>query len=253
MRQDDRGVSDVLAFALIFAVMIASVGIIGAVGFQTVGDISEEEQLRSAELSMAELAQQLSGIADHEAPVRASELRTGGATVSITDDFSMQVTVLDGAGQELWNGSFDLGTVTYRLDGTTILVAGGAVIRANDGHAVMLEDPPFLVTESAARLNLLRVDPHGDVTSITTAQLVQMQSHHQGTQLLEPFNRSHLYDIDTIQLELDGADAVIEAWNGYLETHDMWDGNSSTNVWESSGFEDGVILRHSRISIRFIS
>lgn len=253
MRQDDRGVSDVLAFALIFAVMVASVGIIGVVGFQTVGDVSEEEQLRSAELSMAELSDQLSGIADHEAPVRASELRTGGATVSITDDFSIHVTVQNGANEALWNGSFDLGTVTYRLDDTMIFVAGGAVIRADTGHAVMLEDPPFLVTESAARLNLLRVDPHGDVPSITTAQLVQLQSHHKGTQLLEPFNRSHLYDIHSIQLELDGTDAVIEAWNRYLETHDMWDGNSSTNVWEASGFDHGVILRHSRISIRFIS
>lgn len=258
MNRRDRALSDVLAFGLIFAVMVASVGLIGAVGFDTVTDVSEGEQLRSAELSMAEVGAQLAGIADHEAPVRSSELRVGGATVEVTDALTMTVSVSGSDNVTTWNETIELGAITYRLGDTTISVVGGAVVRLDDGNAVMLEEPPFLVTEETARLNLITVEPLRDPPSVSTEELIQLQSHHQRTRLLEPTNRSYLYDVETIEIELEGDGSLVEAWDAYFEAHPEWYetetgwGAPSADDGQQAAFEDGVIVRLSHVGIQFI-
>lgn len=257
MRHDDRALSDVLAFVLIFAVMIASVGLIGAVGFDTVGEVRDSEQLSSAELSMAELSDQLTGIADHESPVRSSELRVGGATVAVTEGVTLTITV-SGEGPTTWNETVELGALEYQLGDTTIATVGGAVIRIDDGHGYMLEEPPFLVTEELARLNLLSVGALRDTTSITTEQPIQIQSHHQHTQLLEPSNRSYLYDIETIEIEVEGDGPMVDAWERYFSSHEHWgeDGDGwiapMNDAGEESSFSQGVIIRRTHIGFHFI-
>lgn len=251
MINDRRGVSDVLAFTLIFGVMITSVGLMSVVGFDAIAGVNEHDQLSSAEGAMTELADQMTGIADHEAPVRSTELRLRGAEVSLIDGptVRLNVSVTDGPA---WNETVDLGGVTYQLGDSEIAVVGGSVIRIDGDHAVVLRDPPFMHIEDRSRLNLLSVRELRSGAADTAVTSVQIRSHHRHTRLVLPENRTRLTDAEHVGLSIEGDGPIADAWERYLERSDAWVWDDEFTEYRLTEFEDGVVIRMTRIGVQFI-
>ena len=246
---DDRAVSDVLAFVLIFGVMVTSVGLIAVVGFDAVEGMSDGEQLQSAEVSMAELADQMTGIADHEAPVRSTEFRMRGATTRVIDSPTLNVTITSEGGDE-WNASISLGGVAYELGDSTIAVVGGSVVRVDGTHAVMLREPPFMHVDDRARLNLIQVRMLRTSGAITTDSTVQLRSHHDRTRLITPDNRSQLRDVVAIHIDVVGDDPIAEVWDGYFDDHPAW--SDGPDGWVADDLDNGAIVRLTWVDVQFI-
>lgn len=244
----DRGVSDLVAFLLIFVVMIASIGVVSAFGMSALEDARDHEQLDSAQVSMVTLSDQLNGIADHEAPARATELRLGGATLAIDDGPTANVTVTYDDGTNDTVADVVLGDVSYRLDGQRIVVAGGAVFRGGDASGVALTDPPFQCTETQARVNLIAVRAEG-TSVVSTGGVVQLQSRYRFTRLLSPPNRTSLYAADNVTVRLENT-MYPTAWDRYFQDAG-WSGSGGTYVCE--GISQGAILRMTRINLRLVS
>lgn len=245
-----RGVSDVLAFTLLFGIIITSVGLISVVGFEAVGSMSDSEQLASAEESMTELADQLTGIADHEAPVRSTELRASGATVSVVSGPRLNVTI-ENETHAMWAGEFDMGGVEYRLDDRTITVVGGAVFRNDGEQAVMLRDPPFLTVDNRTRLNLLRIEPADDAITSATSTRLQLRSYHDRSRLVAPNDRDALDEVETIEIEVVSDDDIADAWRDYLDDASAWTASDSDS-WRLEDVDDAVV-RLTRTEIQFLS
>lgn len=254
MRGDERAVSDLVAFSMIFMIVFASIGFIAFFGFDAVDHVREGEQTTSAQSAMITLADQLNGIADHEAPARSTEIRLGGATMTIDDGPLVNVTADYGDGNTVtWERH--LGAITYRLGDQRIVVTGGAVIRADEESSVLIREPPFLCTDEHARLNLIRVEAL-EAPTISTDRSIQVRNHHQRTRLIAPVNRSWMYEAHNVTIEFKDTEYP-DAWEQFFNEDDNWepvDGNEFAYVCD--GFADledgGIIIRDARIGIRYV-
>ncbi|OAQ53600.1 hypothetical protein HTG_04910 [Natrinema mahii] len=135
----DRAVSDMIAFVLVFAIIIGSIGLLSTVGFQAMTDYQEGEQLRNAERAMVSLADNFNDMLRYDGvEQRDGELSLRGGTVAIGGGgTTVNVTA---AGDDVL-GDTDLGTFAYEHDSTRIAYEGGGVIRSTDSGSVVAKRP----------------------------------------------------------------------------------------------------------------
>ncbi|MCU4740083.1 DUF7289 family protein [Natronoglomus mannanivorans] len=162
---DDRAVSEVIAFVLVFAIIIGSVGILYMTGFQSMTDFQEGEQMRNAERAMSALGENLNDIQRNSGiQERSGELSLRGGTVSTTDGGTeLNISVLE--------DNVTLGSVTYQQDSSLIAYEGGGVFRGVEGEpdqSVVLDRPRLTCnTESkTAVISLINISSDGDERSI---------------------------------------------------------------------------------------
>ncbi|MFP4590709.1 MAG: hypothetical protein ACLFMX_01400 [Halobacteriales archaeon] len=250
MRYDERAVSDLLAFILIFTVMLASVGLIATFGWEAVGDARDQAQLDSAERAIINVNDQLNGIADHEAPARATELRLGGGTLHVADGPNVTVDVWE---NETHNTTLirDLGSLEYRMDDRYVEAAGGAVLRGRPDASVMRSDPPFVCDGDSARLNVIRVVPE-TISNIDSTATVQVQSRHARTQLWTPSSWSLRETARNVTVAVNDSRNQA-AWERYFEDAGWSDGESPGEFrCDPPGDSMRVIVRYTRVEFRFI-
>lgn len=245
---DDRGVSDLVAFMLIFVVMLASIGVVSAFGMSALEDVRDKEQLDSAQVALIRVSDQLNGIADHEAPARAAEMRVGGATVSIVDGPTANFTVEYTDGIPSTTHEYDLGQIGYQLGDNRVLITAGGVLRGDDVSGIFVSEPPFQCFSDQARVNVVTVRPEDRAVASTSGN-IQVQSRHQWSRLVAPTNRSTLYDVERVSLNLTNT-TYPDAWDRHM-SEAGWAG--SDGDYECTGLTDGAILRTTRIDIRLIT
>lgn len=247
MIADERAVSDVLAFSLIFGVMIVSVGLIGMVGFDAIGGMSEQERLSSAEVSMTELADQLSGIADHEAPVRSTELRASGAEIELIDGPTLTVTV--NASDRTVTETIDLGGVAYRTGDSAIVVVGGAVIRTEGDTGILLRAPPMLTLDDRARINVISASPRFGEDRHHSGVTLQLRTHHQRTSLVTPGANVSPAAIDRVHVAIEGDGPVADAYRAYFDAEWPTDPDGG---WALTDLDAGAFVRISHVELQLI-
>lgn len=147
---DDRGVSELVTFVLIFGIILSSVAVLSVGGFQAMDEYQEAEQLANAERAMDALTenfndvlrtggieQRYSELALREGTVRADR---GGTVVTVAVD-GESVADDEPFDAIAENGSFELGTFAYEHGSETIAYEGGALVRNGDGNSVLVSDP----------------------------------------------------------------------------------------------------------------
>lgn len=154
---DRRGVSDVLAFVLVFGIVISSVVLLSMVGFGAMESYQEGEQLRNAERAMAAFGDTANDVARYdgiesrsgEIAVRAGTLETGGenTTVGISDGADLDETI-------------PLGSFVYESGSDTdrVVYEGGAVFRADDGGSALIGEPMIACGDAVAVVTLVQID-----------------------------------------------------------------------------------------------
>ncbi|MFC6718531.1 hypothetical protein ACFQGT_01025 [Natrialbaceae archaeon GCM10025810] len=155
-RNDERGISEVLAFIFVFAIIITSVGVLYSVGFSSMNDYQENEQLRNAERAMEALGDNFDDIHRHAGVgQRHGELSLRQGTV-VVDDESTQMNVTAGSEGPIFedeNASFvdgdnvTLGTFEYRTGSDWIAYQGSGLFRGDDSGSAVLEVPPIRKTD----------------------------------------------------------------------------------------------------------
>ena len=166
---DDRAVSEVVGFILVFAIIIGSVGILYVTGFGAMEDFQQSEQSQNAERAMEALAENFDDIQRNDGVrYRAGELNLRGGTLATTDD-GTNITITAGS-DPLWEG--EVGSLTYDHEGTTIVYQGGAIIRDDPSGERIARPPAIRCTdeeEPRAVISLLVIDEDESDVSITSA------------------------------------------------------------------------------------
>ena len=144
-RSDDRGVSEVIGFILVFAIIITSVTLLSMTGFQAMQDYQEGEQLRNAQRAIEAFAENINDIMRYDAiDTRQGELSlqegtirtgSGGTVVNIT------VNKSGGGGNPTNVPSENLGEFIYTVDNDRIAYEGGGVVRGAESGSVFLKQP----------------------------------------------------------------------------------------------------------------
>lgn len=250
-----RAVSQVVSFVLVFSLVATTVGIVSVVGFDGLSDRRDAERVDNAERAFDVLADNVEDVYADGAPSRATEvkldsaeLRTGGIT-SVKVDFPDDTL-----------GPFDttLRPIVFEPNGrnSSIVYEAGAIIRVDDGHAVMLREPPLQLRQDRSVLPLVATGGNDAVAGSTT---VLVRTDETGSIALHPSGTDTAATPASrfvFQLETTPARAV--AWESYLEGEFSWvsdactrDGGRVTCELTDSQSMDELFLSETIIEVTF--
>jgi hypothetical protein len=132
----ERGVSDVLAFVLIFSVVIASGSLVATAGLDQLTELRDVEQVQSSERAMEVAAADLNSL---QGGSRATDLTfaLNGGSVWVNESF-LEVTVsVPGIDTDRINDTYQVNSLEHRLSrgdrDVTVAYESGAVMRSDGG------------------------------------------------------------------------------------------------------------------------
>jgi len=251
-----RGVSDVIAFTIVFSVIITSVGLVSAVGFSTLNDIQTNERTVNAERAFQSLDENLGEIQRGHAPGRSGEIAVDDGVLSIRsrtespvgDAAKLRFTVSTSSGN-LFGRSFVVGSLRYNVGDQKrrIGLESGAVFTDSRGSAYMIDPPDFNCQSDHAIISIVTLQGIG--TTDPSGGNVQVVGRENSSRLL--FSRATGPDKDvTINIERSRFQDAGEAWTEGLERQG-WTVVGPNSV-ECSGLKE-VYIRETVIDISFIT
>lgn len=157
---DDRSVSDVLAFVLVFSIIITSVGLVYSIGFSSLNDFQEAEQKTNAARAFDAFSSVFDDIQEGRAVARNGEFRLNGGTIQLSRESEVDIRVEDSGGTTLWSGTNTTGSIQYTVDGTTIGYENGAAFRRDGDASAMFNEPSMLCEGDRAVVSLVVLTPN---------------------------------------------------------------------------------------------
>lgn len=169
----DRGLSDVIAFTIVFGIIVSSVAIVSVVGFSTLQDVQTSEQGLNAQRAFQSVADNIGELQNGQTPARTSEIDAQDGTIGISALASspeMTVTVDDGASNVVLDRP--IGSLTYELPGIdrTIGIQSGAVFNGETSGSAMIEPPKFVCRKPSS----------GETSAIVSVMVLNPSEGEQG-------------------------------------------------------------------------
>lgn len=136
----DRGVSDVLGYALVFALIVSMVGLVYTTGIGGLTDVRESEKLTNAERAFDVLDANIADLTRGTAQTRGTEIKLQDATLDFGDPVTINVSV---EGEGSFEGEMRPIYFASSREGSRIVASNGAVFRQDRGGSVMRSEPNF--------------------------------------------------------------------------------------------------------------
>ncbi|MFC7214601.1 hypothetical protein ACFQO4_11000 [Saliphagus sp. GCM10025334] len=159
---DDRAVSEVLAFILVFTIIIGSVTMVSVFGMQSLTSYQEGEQLRNAERAMDALSDNFNDVVRYDGvTARSGELNLRGGSVSTAHEGTeLTISINDSSGDVINETDVTTGGLVYEAgSGTdTIAYEGGAIFRGDHTGNVVLQEPMLRCRDDTAVVSLLVIE-----------------------------------------------------------------------------------------------
>jgi FlaG/FlaF family flagellin (archaellin) len=241
---DDRAVSDVVAFVLVFALVITAVGLVTTVGFGSLQDVAQSEQAKSAEIAFDAVAETVAELERGTAPVRSSEVSLSDGSMSVVEGATVDVRVRNSSesfGTTDYDYSRTTGGIEYRSADARFTYESGTVYRGGSAGSVLRSSPSMTCTGGTAVVSLvdLRVDGSAAVGSGST------------TVVSRATNRSVLYSsarhADTEAVRVTVASSGQEAWNEHFASAAGWTGSGGTYTCSA----ERVFVRLTVVEVQF--
>ncbi|ELY87606.1 hypothetical protein C483_16943 [Natrialba hulunbeirensis JCM 10989] len=221
--RDNRGVSEVIAFVLVFGIILSSVALLSMTGFQAMENYQENEQLQNAERAMDALAENYNDVLQYSAiEERYAELSLREGTVSTgSSGTGLNITVGDTVVKEdLDIGEentdyINLGEFAYTTGSDTIAYDGGAVVRESEYGSAVVRQPHLKCSDDRAIISLVTVD--ADERSIQSSDGL-------GFTMAVENRTSKLYPAsgDDVEIQVDSPTAET-AWEDHILERGNWD------------------------------
>jgi hypothetical protein len=168
---NDRAVSNVLGFILLFAVIFASLTATATLGMDALGSARDTAVTMNAEASMEGLAGSLDDINHNNVSARTATFRMGSGTLEPAEPVDVAVDI---AGSTVVDATFR--PIRYRFQDTELVYSLGGVFRTQESGERVVRAPSFVLENDAVILPLLVTeadDPNrgvGGSTSVVYAQ-----------------------------------------------------------------------------------
>ncbi|CCQ36418.1 probable secreted glycoprotein [Natronomonas moolapensis 8.8.11] len=161
---DDRAVSDVVGYVLVFSLITLSIGAITVGGFSTLQDRQDAERINNAERAFDVFAGNVEDVYRDGAPSRATEMRLSGGTLRYGEPVT--ITVADATSSDI-KTTVQTTPLVYANGRTEIIYVAGAVIRSERDSAVMLREPPFKITADSTVVPIIAITAPSDQPTIS--------------------------------------------------------------------------------------
>lgn len=132
----ERGVSDVIGFVLIFALITSTVGLVYTFGFTGLQDARDDERLANTERVFDILADNVADLHQRGAPSRATEIKLADATLGYGSETTLTVEVTNvGSPAPTYSTSLDPIVYEQRNSPVRLVYENGAVFRERRGES----------------------------------------------------------------------------------------------------------------------
>ena len=209
MSSDERAVSEVVGFVLVFTLVIGTVTIVYAGGFSGLDATRDAERVNNAERAFDVMANNFEQLASGDAPNRATEIKLSEASLSTT---SNRLTTINASGIDSAAGA---NPVAIRYDsgtGSQIVYELGAVIRVDDGNAVMIREPDFLFADD--RIVVRYISTRGSGQGIGGSTTTLVRGEKQSSRLLANENGA---GAENVKIEMRTHPDRAPVWEAYFE------------------------------------
>jgi len=139
---DERGVSNVVGYVLVFSLVTMTIGTVFAVGITGLEDRQEAERVANVERAFDVFDDNLRDVQRYGDPSRSTEIRLSGGTLSVAETTTVE---LRNASDGVVRG-FEFRSLTYANGDTTIAYEGGVVPKRRR-RAAMRSEPRFVAAD----------------------------------------------------------------------------------------------------------
>lgn len=240
----DRAVSDLLAFVLVFGVIITSVGVVYVFGIGALGDAQAAQQDQNAVHAFESMGASFNDLQTNRGQERLSELNPRGARMSIDED-APELRV-NGTTETV---NLSVGAIHYDNDNTRISYELGAVFRSDDENSVMIREPEFVCrntgSETRAIVSFVDIERDGPV-AIGSDSTMQIGGIQKGQQ-------AYTHDGNDIEITIRDSSHT-DAWVRYFDQDDNgWSVTTSNDdeVTAECGVDsdDSVVVRGTDVEL----
>lgn len=207
---DDRGVSEVIGFVLVFSLVLGTISIVYVGGLSGLDDARNAERINNAERAFDVMANNFLQMGRGDAPNRATEIKLADAQLTTSQNRQIGVN----ADQMTDTAGANPVAIRYDAPGDTSLVYEyGAVIRVDDGTAIMRREPDFLFVDGKVVIRYISLRGAGQGVG-GSASTVLVRAEEKQSEVL--VNRGTSDDLEiSIQTHPDRVDV----WKEYLKEH----------------------------------
>ncbi|MFC7229830.1 hypothetical protein N0B31_20695 [Salinirubellus salinus] len=245
--RSDRGVSEVLGFALTLAIVVGSVALVFGVGLGALEDVNQSQQDENAEGAFVHLANRFAELGADAAPYRAGEFSVAPGRVGVRDVGTLEVEVATNASTHA--ETFTLRSLAYTREDTRIAFEGGGLFRSDRGGVVTRSAPPLDCTAERALLTVTTLNAT-DATS-RSADVVTISGRHDQTTLWYPFDRvgnANASAATSVTVDISSPNEV--AWRRTLDEADGWTDPDGDGAYTCT--TGRVYVRHVRIDVTLV-
>lgn len=180
MISDERAVSEVLGYVLVFALVTATIGIVFTIGIGGLQSAQQSEQVNNVERAFDVFSHNVEDIHRRDAPSRATEVRLIGGTLGFDDRSNFTVET------DQYNTSIHPEPLVYRSDGgTEIVYEAGAIIRTDGDSSVMLKKPNMHFSDRQSHLAIIQsLRSIGSAEEVRGDRVVLVVGVNRGTELM---------------------------------------------------------------------
>lgn len=157
-RGDERAVTELVGFVLVFGTVVLAVALVSVVAVQSLSLHEQHQSAREVDRSLIGLAGDFDEILryegvherTHQLPVRGGQIETGGSGPRV------DLAVEHGEGTE--TESWQLGSLVYEDGPMAVAYEGGGVFRrSNTGERTPLVEPRLACTDETALVSLVTI------------------------------------------------------------------------------------------------
>ena len=275
MRRTNRGVSDVVAFVLTFAIIIAGVGIVSTGGFDRLNEFTNGQQIDNSERGMEAAASTVDTLHRNNDTYRDFDLSLSGGNVWFNET-ALTISTDTGDGPDLTglNGNSDearieVNALEHRFDSgdetVSIAYEGGGVFRTGTSRARY--EPGITVDGETAIISLVnlttdetidRSGAYGSEIALQPTGVPQEAPVSADNQFisfsaeLTGQQQVHETNLAGSEIEIDVSESAHpQQWGFFFEEAGNWD-DQSDGVYETDGI-DTVLVRVSTIELSVLS
>jgi len=156
-RSDRRGVSDTIGFVFIFAMIVATIGLVLAGGLTALESVRDVERVDNAQRAFDVLAENVDDVRFDGAPSRATEIKLSDASLSLGDPVTVNVSATDTSSPgRSFSTEYTTRPVVFEAAESRVVYTMGVVFReGSGGAAAAVRSPSLVATNERVVLSVL--------------------------------------------------------------------------------------------------
>jgi hypothetical protein len=193
----DRGVSNTVAFVLVFSLIVTSAGLVTTVGFDSLERIQMNQQADLSTGAVREIGGEIDGIAQGQRPAYRDSLDLAGGDLAVVNETGVSVRV-DNATGTVFAETYHPRTLRYAYAGRNTTYGSGVLASGGERRPAVLVSGPSAIRCSAASdvavVTILELVPTADGAvgaGSVTIDLRRSRSAADVTRLQYPTTRPH--------------------------------------------------------------